>query len=564
MVCAYGCKNEACIASLHLSVAMPPQAPKKVRDMLANAAKKQDADEPGKITKMVCLPRSARQLLEIEIQEGRKAIRATPFGPDFGKEGCKYVTATQSMLTFDYWCVPYDASHLLRIDLGNETKEKIGDFTASSATLEKIGNPIREDDSQKYTAAACSLNFQGNLFSAPCRADRVLEIDPHLKLVREVGAKIGRQGAAKYWAIAAHPVTLKIYAIPYDARYVLQIDPVRNGEAKEIGPDLGKIEGKYCSVCLAPNGNLYAPPYNAEQVLQIDAAGGVSLVGPNFGDRDKAPAKYVTICEGKNRLLYCPPYYADRVLEINCAKGESSLIGPKLGSGEAKYAAACLGPDEKIYCPPLEARRVLRIHPEHHEAEEIGVDLGNCPEKYSCIAPAPSGHMMYAAPRHARQILQIDTKRQFVKEVGPDLGGDKRKYTWILAGKEREAEAPEPLIADQGDDDLFADSEPQAVAVEDPGEVAPQSSAGDVDHHAGGGTQAGSGPSASHGASQSPVAKAASRSVSASPVAKSGAAAFAAAVAAAAPAAPAEAAPPAPKVAGKAAAKKRFSLANKQ
>eukprot|EP00930_Biecheleria_cincta_P042700 TRINITY_DN29388_c0_g1_i1.p1 TRINITY_DN29388_c0_g1~~TRINITY_DN29388_c0_g1_i1.p1 ORF type:complete len:531 (+),score=86.01 TRINITY_DN29388_c0_g1_i1:178-1770(+) len=530
---------------------MPAQAPKKVRDMLANAARKQDdPDELGKISKMICVPRSARQFLEIEIQEGRKAINARPFGPDFGKEGCKYVTATRSLLTPDYWCVPYDASHLLRIDLVNETREIVGDFPASSATLEKIGDPIREDDSQKYTAAAASLNFQGNLFAAPCRADRVLEIDPHLKVVREVGARIGRQGAAKYWAIAAHPVTLKIYAIPYDARYVLQIDPVRNGEAKEIGPDLGKVEGKYCSVKLAPNGNLYAPPYNAEQVLQIDAAGGVSLVGPNFGGIETAPRKYVTICEGKNRLLYCPPFYAERVLEINCAKGESRLIGTKLGSGEGKYAAACLGPDGMIYCPPLEARRVLQIHPEFHEAEEIGVDLGNCPEKYSCIACAPSGPMMYAAPRHARQILQIDTKRLYVKEVGPDLGGDKRKYTWILTGGEREPEPPEPLIASQDDDDLFGDSEPQAKAADAPaaaGEAAVKSPAGQVQRQAGGATQAGSRPAASGAASQASVAKAAS----AAPAAKS---------VAASP----KPAPLAPKAAGKEAAKKRFSLAPKK
>lgn len=523
-----------------------PEASKKVRDMLANAAKKQNADEFGKITKMICIPRSARQFLEIEIQEGRKAIKATPFGPDFGKEGCKYVTATPSLLTPDFWCVPYDASHLLRIDLRNETVEKVGDFMASNATLEKIGNPIREDDSQKYTAAAASLNFQGNLFAAPCRADRVLEIDPHLKLVREVGARIGRQGAAKYLAIAAHPTTLKIFAIPYDARYVLQIDPLRNGEAKEVGPDLGKVEGKYCSVQLAPNGNLYAPPYNAEQVLQIDAQGGVSLVGPNFGGIDKAPRKYVTICEGKNRLLYSPPLYGDRVLEINCAKGESRLIGPKMGTGEAKYAAAALGPDDKIYCPPLEARRVLQIYPEDHEAEEIGVDLGNCPEKYSCITSAPSGPMMYAAPRHARSILQIDTKRLFVKEVGPDLGGDKRKYTWIIAGMERDPKPPEPLIAPSADDELFGDSEPPPAAAGEPAAAAEVPGAGgasDASAHTGPGSRS----AAAGVASQAPAATAAARSDSSPNPTKSAAS---------------EA--PAPKAGGKASAKKRFSLQPKK
>jgi len=207
---------------------------KKIRDMLAAHDNKPE-EGVGPIMKLYFLPRNAKQVLEVEVQEGRKNITTRPIGPNFGKEGCKYLAYCHSVVTPDFWCVPYDSGRVLRFDVQKEV-------------VEEVGEEIRPDDQWKYVAAAGSLNWQGMIYAAPCRAMRVLEIDPQLGVSREVGNRIGSEAHAKYMCYAVCPGNLKIYAIPYDARYVLEIDPVRNGAAKEVGPDLGKVMGKSFSM----------------------------------------------------------------------------------------------------------------------------------------------------------------------------------------------------------------------------------------------------------------------------------------------------------------------------
>ncbi|CAK9014006.1 Hypothetical protein SCF082_LOCUS12168, partial [Durusdinium trenchii] len=257
--------------------------------------------------------------------------------------------------------VPYDASHVLLLDLEQDK-------------VVQVGLPVGEEKVTKYATAAASHNWQGRIYAAPFLATRVLEIDPRLGSVREVGGRVGRSDKADWWASVASPITLKIYAIPWDARNVLEIDPIK-GTSKKVGPDLGGVEGKYSCASVAANGCIYAPPYNASKILKISEKGEVSLIGPDLGNATEAPRKYCCVCQGTNRLLYAPPLYANRVLEINPG-GVSRLIGPGIGNGEALYACASNGQDARIYCAPLEAHRVLLIDPFDHEVEEIGIDLG--------------------------------------------------------------------------------------------------------------------------------------------------------------------------------------------
>lgn len=246
----------------------------------------------------------------------------------------------------------------------------------------------------------------------------------------------------KWWACAYLPNKNRIYAVPYNARRVLRINPAKEGEAEEFGPDLGTLPGKYASIALAPNGCLFAAPLNAPRVLMINEEGQVSLVGPDFGKQER---KYTCMILANNKLLYSPPYYADRVLEINCSKGDTRQIGPVLGMGEAKFCCGALHSNGNIYCPPLEARRVIEIRCADHEVEEFGMDLGGAEhEKFSCIASSVVGDKLYAAPREAHKVIEIDPGRYFIREVGPELGRIARKFTCVLAGPRVQPPRPEP------------------------------------------------------------------------------------------------------------------------
>ncbi|CAE7696370.1 unnamed protein product [Symbiodinium microadriaticum] len=396
-----------------------------VKEQLA-AREEKLAEGAGAICKLYCIPRNAEQCVEIQVREGSRQVRWDWVGPNFGKVGCKYISICRSLVTpGEFYCVPYDAAHVLLVNIDEDT-------------ITEVGEKVSSDLVTKYATAASSYDWNGRIYAAPFLAQRVLQIDPYTGTVGEVGPRLVKSEQGEWWVTIASPITLKIYAIPWDARHVMEIDPVRGGATRKVGPDLGPTPGKYCSAIVAGDGSIFAPPYNARKILRIDGTGNVSLVPPDLG---VGPRKYCCMCQGANRLLYAPPLYADQVLEISTSGKGNRLIGPAIGNGEAKYACAALGPDHKIYCAPLEAHRVLLIIPEDHEVEEIGVDLGKEEEKYSCIAPAPVGPMMYAAPRNARFLLEVDTKRCFVREVGKDLGPVKRKFTAILTGKPPEAPA---------------------------------------------------------------------------------------------------------------------------
>lgn len=357
--------------------------------------------------------------LHIPIKEGSVRVEVKPIGKDWGDKLGKFAGGGFAPLNPNFYLMPYSSEKsAIEIDtLHNKMQE--------------WGNPLSSLPA-KYTSIVASTQYKGRMYAAPCRAERVLEIDPEVG-AREVGPVLGEIGVCKWFAcIASDPERGRIYGIPYDARKVLEINPTMGGFAQPIGMDLGPMKGKYRCAAMAPNGDIYCAPLNAARVLRISAEGKVSLTGPNYGD---LPRKYASIICAKNKLLYAPPLYADKVLEINCARGDTREIGPVIGFSEAKYACCCSAPNGKIYCAPLEARRVLEIVPEDHEVEQIGMDLGSGEtEKYSDIALAPVGGKLYAAPREAHFVLEIDPDRSFVKELPPELGGVKRKFVAVVPG----------------------------------------------------------------------------------------------------------------------------------
>jgi hypothetical protein len=382
------------------------------------------APPPPVLARMYAIPRDYNRVVEIHAEcehLNSKSVDCIKSGPDYGDKNAvsKFIYAAKATKDDIFYSVPYDGRKVLSINITT------GVVAESGKTFKKDGG--------KYTEAVCSTNSQGRMYAAPCRAQRVLEIDSQAGTIKEVGPVLGSKKNNKWWAMAVS-CGGRIYAAPYDAPRVLEINPLQGGEAKMVGPDLGNGKAKYACMAEAPNGNLYCAPLNARQVLEIDTSGKVRLVGPDLGPTER---KYACIVLAPNRLLYSPPLYADRVLEINCARGDTREIGEILGAGEAKYACAAVARSNgKVYCAPLEARRVLEIEPDFHDCHLIGVDLGGADiEKYSaiCAAPDPSTKL-YAAPRNAHNFIEICPRRGFVKEVGNDHGRCPRKFAHIVPG----------------------------------------------------------------------------------------------------------------------------------
>ena len=99
----------------------------------------------------------------------------------------------------------------------------------------------------------------------------------------------------------------KIYAAPYDASHVLEVDPVA-GRTRLIGDALPG-ERKYESTVAASNGKLYAAPCYALRSLEIDpVAGTTRLIGediPGHGERARLQLLQYSVREAVRRPSSC-------------------------------------------------------------------------------------------------------------------------------------------------------------------------------------------------------------------------------------------------------------------
>ena len=76
------------------------------------------------------------------------------------------------------------------------------------------------------------------------------------------------------------------------------------GRVNLIGQDLGSADFKYLSLELANNGKLYAAPFDALQVLEIDpVAGTTTLIGQDLG----GDYEYTSLALANNGKLYAAP-----------------------------------------------------------------------------------------------------------------------------------------------------------------------------------------------------------------------------------------------------------------
>jgi len=131
------------------------------------------------------------------------------------------------------------------------------------------------------------------------------------------------------------------------------------GRVNLIGQDLGSADFKYLSLELANNGKLYAAPFDALQVLEIDpVAGTTTLIGQDLG----GGTKYLSLALANNGKLYAAPGAASKVLEIDPVNQTTTFIGQDLGGG-TKYYDLALANNGKLYAAPFNASQVLEINP---------------------------------------------------------------------------------------------------------------------------------------------------------------------------------------------------------
>jgi len=243
-----------------------------------------------------------------------------------------------------------------------------------------------------------------------------------------IGTDLGTTANKYYFATKAD--NGKIYAPPYVATRVLEIDPNTNTTSL-VGTDYGAGAYKWGKFILAPNGKLYAPPAGgAGQTLKLDPTTGVtSLVGTNWGASGE---KWFGGALAANGKIYCTPALsASQVLVIDPSNDTTSLIGTAYGTGSYKWIDGILAPNGKIYCPPCTPGQVLCIDPTNDTTSLIGTDYGNSVAtggKWFGGALAANGKIYCPPGSVIGKTLCIDPITNTTSLIGTDYGTGIHKY----------------------------------------------------------------------------------------------------------------------------------------
>ena len=162
-----------------------------------------------------------------------------------------------------------------------------------------------------------------------------------------------------------------IYAIPYDADVILEINPERHSMI--VFGDVGNQPCKWYGGVLAPNNKIYAIPYAASMVLEIEPE--TKTVSP-FALVTTGWGKWAGGVLAGNGKIYAMPALATTILEIDIeAKVRPiSYHGMLPGGGplDDKWNGAVLAPNGKIYGIPWRAGKVLEFDPDSNALALVG------------------------------------------------------------------------------------------------------------------------------------------------------------------------------------------------
>ena len=319
--------------------------------------------------------------------------------------------------------IPCHADSVLRIDTTTQTVTTI---------------PLPDDHHKnvlwKYHGGACCPT-DGNIYTMPQYATRVLQINPNTDTLQYVGAEF----TGKYkWYGAIVGSDNAIYGIPQNSPHVIRIDP--NNHPDDIVTLHGNLsEGghKWHGGASVNNGQvIVGVPCHANTVLRIDPAypePKISLIGDHTvvqsgrhqpkGHYKFLGADVITHSQENNcSSVYFLPSGAERVLQYyisgSCTSGDwLKQIGPNLRDEniepifQNKWQNGFVSSkDGCAYAIPLNGNRILQIKPKNNETTLVNAvgPIVNGLNKWEGCIPTQSGSA-YCVPNNYKGILKIST-----------------------------------------------------------------------------------------------------------------------------------------------------------
>lgn len=250
------------------------------------------------------------------------------------------------------YCIPQSADRVLRI-------------TSDSVAL--VG-PIFKGKWKWYGG----LRTGHRIYGIPSCWDSVLAIDtsgptPRISTIGQLGT-----GGWK-WHGGVVAADGSVWGVPANADQVLKVHEDRvtllGRGVFRSGRHRNDDKYKFLGACLGNDNKVYCVPSDADFVLQIDpATDRVSNFGPSLAFLNQTQSRGQNKWQNAHLLpdgaIYCVPLKAEHVLRIDTDRATIQLL-PHPAHGKNLWEGAVLGPDGALYCMPLNCPHVLKISVKH-------------------------------------------------------------------------------------------------------------------------------------------------------------------------------------------------------
>ncbi len=298
-----------------------------------------------------------------------------------------------------------------------ETRWEVVRAALEAAAAAALSNPASVDTfgglnpgGTKWAGGALAPN--GRIYAVPFGASAVLEIDPAGRALETFGEIPVVLDGAYIGAVLAP--NGRIYGIPFRAGRVLEIDP-ENRSIRQFGT----VNGSYTGAVLMPDGRIFAAPNGAGSVLAIDPE---TRSVRSFGTIP-LESRFQGAALTPDGDLIAFPRNGDMLLRVTVDEEVSLEPVEPLDMTSALHGGV-ITPNGTVVSIPSTASEIITVAP-NGEVDWFSSTRGPG-EAWAFGGLAPNG-LVYGAPRDASGVLEIDLDTSRTREFGLFTGNDK----WI-------------------------------------------------------------------------------------------------------------------------------------
>ena len=323
------------------------------------------------------IPATVYQVLKFNPVDNFETHIGPEFSDGFGYNWLRGVITNSGVI----YCTPYKANRgILKIDTNTDTFTKLE--LDNSLLPEQVLVVLRRFDMSELWLS-CALALDGCIYFMPCRARRIMKLDPNNNnAMSSVGDDLGG-GYDKYCGTVVG-IDGCVYGIPFKSNRIVKFNPIHDttsyvGEPADEAFNCSPRDG-----AVARDGCIYAVTKDG-RVLKIDPINNAHCFIENSIESEHRGMGWGDAILGIDGCIYWPPYHARRILKYDPYKISLELVGDTFEIGGWKWGSGALASDGIIYCVQSDAERILAIDPIGEFLATTKANMQDHPEQFGSL-----------------------------------------------------------------------------------------------------------------------------------------------------------------------------------